>query len=65
LKNTEEYDDPILYDKENASFIDDLPFLLKWASKTDGVIIDLACGTVSLRGFDPRLSRGNVGAMRC
>lgn len=45
LVNFEEYDDPVLYDKENDPYIDDLPFLLKWASKTEGVIIDLACGT--------------------
>lgn len=39
MKNTEEYNVPILYDKENKSY------LLKWASKTGGPIIDLACGT--------------------
>ncbi|MGM9957337.1 MAG: class I SAM-dependent DNA methyltransferase [Peribacillus sp.] len=43
--NSEEYDDPILYDKENESYRQDLPYLLKWASKTEGPIIDLACGT--------------------
>ncbi|MFJ7859140.1 class I SAM-dependent DNA methyltransferase [Peribacillus sp. NPDC097206] len=43
--NSEEYDDPILYDKENDSYRQDLPYLLKWASKTEGPIIDLACGT--------------------
>jgi ubiquinone/menaquinone biosynthesis C-methylase UbiE len=43
--NSEEYDDPILYDKENDIYIEDLPYLLKWASKTEGPIIDLACGT--------------------
>lgn len=44
ITNTEEYDHPILYDKENTQ-TNDLPFILKWASKTTGVIIDLACGT--------------------
>lgn len=43
--NSDEYDDPILYDKENESYREDLPYLLKWASKTEGPIIDLACGT--------------------
>ncbi|MGE7780391.1 class I SAM-dependent DNA methyltransferase [Peribacillus sp. NPDC097264] len=43
--NSEEYDDPILYDKENDSYRQDLPYLLKWAAKTEGPIIDLACGT--------------------
>ncbi|MFJ7646552.1 class I SAM-dependent methyltransferase [Lysinibacillus sp. NPDC097279] len=45
LNNFEEYDDPILYDKENEQFMPELPFLLKWASYTQGTIIDLACGT--------------------
>lgn len=45
LDNFEEYADPILYDKENESFISEMPFLLKWASKKQGTIIDLACGT--------------------
>ncbi|KIL53117.1 class I SAM-dependent methyltransferase [Jeotgalibacillus campisalis] len=43
--NFEEYDDPALYDKENAQYLSELPFLLKWASKTQGTILDLACGT--------------------
>lgn len=43
--NSEEYVDPFLYDKENESYRQDLPYLLKWASKTEGPIIDLACGT--------------------
>ncbi|MFD1848529.1 class I SAM-dependent methyltransferase [Oceanobacillus bengalensis] len=43
--NNEEYEDPILYDKENNAYNDDIPFLLKWSSKVDGTIIDLACGT--------------------
>ncbi|MBU9711904.1 class I SAM-dependent methyltransferase [Evansella tamaricis] len=45
LDNFEEYDDPVLYDKENEFYIPELPFLLKWASKKKGTIIDLACGT--------------------
>ncbi|MBD7908064.1 class I SAM-dependent methyltransferase [Sporosarcina gallistercoris] len=45
LTNFEEYDDPILYDKENEAYLSELPFLLNWASKTEGPIIDLACGT--------------------
>ncbi|WP_307786780.1 class I SAM-dependent methyltransferase [Pseudogracilibacillus auburnensis] len=45
LDNFEEYDDPVLYDKENESYIPELPFLLKWASKKRGTIVDLACGT--------------------
>ena len=45
MYNFEEYDDPILYDIENESYLAELPFLLKWASTTQGTIIDLACGT--------------------
>lgn len=45
MKNFEEYDDPILYDKENESYKIELPFLMKWASKKQGPIVDLACGT--------------------
>lgn len=54
--NFEEYNDPILYDKENDHYIDDLPFLTKWASKVNGTIIDLACGTG--RATIPLASRG-------
>jgi SAM-dependent methyltransferase len=44
--NSEEYDDPILYDKENNEYIEDLSYLEKWASRSgDLPIIDLACGT--------------------
>ncbi|QPQ35237.1 class I SAM-dependent methyltransferase [Lysinibacillus sp. JNUCC-52] len=43
--NFEEYDDPTLYDKENEQYMPELPFLQKWASNTQGTIIDLACGT--------------------
>ncbi|MBL5768460.1 class I SAM-dependent methyltransferase [Heyndrickxia sporothermodurans] len=45
MENFEEYDDPILYDKENDPYTADIPFLLKWAAKTEGTIIDVACGT--------------------
>ncbi|MBD8071565.1 class I SAM-dependent DNA methyltransferase [Bacillus sp. PS06] len=45
LDNFEEYDDPNLYDKENEHYIPELPFLLEWAGKIQGTIIDLACGT--------------------
>ncbi len=45
LDNLEEYNDPILYDKENEAYLAELPFLLEWASKTEGTIIDVACGT--------------------
>jgi len=45
LDNFEEYDDPILYDKENESYIPELPLLLKWATKKHSTIIDIACGT--------------------
>lgn len=43
--NSEEYDNPALYDQENEMYIEDLPFLMKWASITKGTIIDIACGT--------------------
>ncbi len=29
LTNFEEYDDPILYDKENDAYLSELPFLVK------------------------------------
>ncbi|MFT4416411.1 class I SAM-dependent methyltransferase [Fredinandcohnia humi] len=45
IDNFEEYEDPILYDKENDSFVDDVKFLEKWAEKVEGPIVDLACGT--------------------
>lgn len=44
INNLEEYDDPVLYDNEN-DMIDEVPFLLNWAVKSNGIIIDLACGT--------------------
>lgn len=43
--NFQEYEDPIIYDKENDDYTDEIPLLLKWASKSVGPIIDLACGT--------------------
>ncbi|MFB7642430.1 class I SAM-dependent methyltransferase [Peribacillus butanolivorans] len=54
--NSEEYDDPILYDKENEAYIEGLSYLLKWASKTEGPIIDLACETG--RATIPLASKG-------
>ncbi|ATP40205.1 SAM-dependent methyltransferase [Solibacillus sp. R5-41] len=45
LNNFEEYEDPILYDQENETYMPEIPFLLKWAFKKQGFIIDLACGT--------------------
>lgn len=45
LYNFEEYDQPNLYDTENENYKEDLPFLLKWAERCKGPIIDLACGT--------------------
>ncbi|WP_185766352.1 class I SAM-dependent methyltransferase [Niallia circulans] len=45
INNSQEYDDPTLYDKENESYIPEIPFLQKWASKQQGLIIDIACGT--------------------
>ncbi|AJD92926.1 hypothetical protein JMA_36090 [Jeotgalibacillus malaysiensis] len=45
MNNSEEYDDPELYDKEYESYLPELPLLIKWASKNPGIIIDLACGT--------------------
>ncbi|WP_456276384.1 class I SAM-dependent methyltransferase [Bacillus sp. AK128] len=45
LANFEEYNNPSLYDQENDTYKDDVRFLEKWVSKTEGVIIDLACGT--------------------
>ncbi len=33
FENGQEYDDPILYDKENESYKIELPYLLKWAEK--------------------------------
>ncbi|MGE7879722.1 class I SAM-dependent methyltransferase [Peribacillus muralis] len=56
-KNAEEYDDPVLYDKENDTYMEDLSYLFKWASNTNGPIIDLACGTG--RATIPLASKGH------
>ncbi|ADU32263.1 class I SAM-dependent DNA methyltransferase [Evansella cellulosilytica] len=45
LSNFEEYENPTIYDVENNTYMDDVKFLEKWAAQTEGVIIDLACGT--------------------
>lgn len=45
MEITTEYDDPILYDKENDAYKADVKFLSKCAAKTSGPIIDIACGT--------------------
>lgn len=45
MEITTEYDDPILYDKENNTYTDDINFLSKWAATAAGPIIDIACGT--------------------
>ena len=45
LNNAEEYDNPILYDQENALYMPETSFLLKWAAQKQGIILDLACGT--------------------
>ncbi|GGA70115.1 class I SAM-dependent methyltransferase [Ornithinibacillus halotolerans] len=43
--NLEEYNNPSLYDFENDRYTEDISYLIKWAKKTGGVLIDLACGT--------------------
>jgi ubiquinone/menaquinone biosynthesis C-methylase UbiE len=45
LDNFEEYADPVLYDKENENYQDDVDFLRRWVDGISGPIIDLACGT--------------------
>ncbi len=45
IHNSEEYNDPILYDQENNQYMPELAFLLKWASQMKGPMIDVACGT--------------------
>lgn len=58
IDNLEEYDDPVSYDIENNAYLGELPFLMEWASKKAGPIIDLACGTgritipLASKGFD-------------
>ncbi|WP_391203465.1 class I SAM-dependent DNA methyltransferase [Psychrobacillus sp. L4] len=43
--NLEEYDNSVSYDIENNAYVGEIPFLMEWASKNRGTIIDLACGT--------------------
>lgn len=43
--NFEEYENPALYDQENNNYTPELELLSKWATKSEGPIIDLACGT--------------------
>lgn len=43
--NLEEYDNPVSYDEEQKSYRSDIALLEKWAAKTKGDIIDIACGT--------------------
>lgn len=45
LLNTEEYENPVLYDKENEAWKSESTLLLRWAKRQQGTIIDLACGT--------------------
>lgn len=45
LENAEEYEQPLLYDKENEGYQPELALLLKMAKEKPGKIIDLACGT--------------------
>ena len=45
LDNAEEYEQPLLYDRENEGHQPELALLLKTANKSSGKIIDLACGT--------------------
>jgi ubiquinone/menaquinone biosynthesis C-methylase UbiE len=43
--NLEEYHHPARYDMENEGYLSDVRYLLTWANKVTGTIIDLACGT--------------------
>jgi ubiquinone/menaquinone biosynthesis C-methylase UbiE len=58
LENAEEYEEPLLYDKENEEYQPELALLLKRAEESSGKIIDLACGTgrmtipLARHGFD-------------
>ncbi|WP_322788382.1 class I SAM-dependent methyltransferase [Rummeliibacillus pycnus] len=45
MDNFEEYEDTDLYDLENEMYKDDVRFLKKYASRVEGPIIDIACGT--------------------
>jgi len=57
IDNFEEYEDTDLYDQENGTYYDDVKFLEKYASTTDGPIIDIACGTG--RATIPLAKEGN------
>lgn len=43
--NLEEYEDPNQYDHEYGGFTDDMSFYFELAQKSNGPILDLACGT--------------------
>lgn len=43
--NFEKYEDPEYYDLEFQDYLNDLPFLVEWANKQKGTIVDLGCGT--------------------
>jgi SAM-dependent methyltransferase len=43
--NMEKYINPEYYDLQYQNYLKDLPFLLDWAEKQNGEIVDLACGT--------------------
>lgn len=43
--NLSEYENPILYDKENRGFGLDGAFLLKYANNAKGPVLELGCGT--------------------
>ncbi len=43
--NLEEYDDPEIYDQENADFEPDGEFYLAYAQQIGGAVLELGCGT--------------------
>jgi SAM-dependent methyltransferase len=45
LTNLEEYDDPEIYDQENADFEPDGDFYLAYAQQIGGAVLELGCGT--------------------
>lgn len=45
LNNMEKYQDPEFYDLQYQDYQKDFPFMLEWAQKQKGTIVDLACGT--------------------
>ncbi|MFC4713482.1 class I SAM-dependent methyltransferase [Planococcus dechangensis] len=45
LSNFEKYADPEAYDLEYQNYLKDVPFLLEWADRQKGTILDLGCGT--------------------